>query len=99
VRLVGEVDELEQLAHAPFARTALPGAALEPVGDVARDGHARKQRLRLEHDAEVAPAEYEINYKILKRHSRWLREPHLNNTSRKEYIIEIPNKGYYKVFR
>jgi hypothetical protein len=44
-------------------------------------------------------AEYEINYKILKRHNPWLREPHLNNTSRKEYIIEIPNKGYYKVFR
>ena len=40
--------------------------------------------------------EYEINYKILKRHNPWLREPHLNNSSRKKYIIEIPNKGYYK---
>ncbi len=38
---------------------------------------------------------YEINYKILKRHNPWLREPHLNNTSRKKYVIEIPMKGYY----
>ncbi len=40
---------------------------------------------------------YEINYKILKRHNPWLREPHLNNSSRKTYTVEIPNKGYYKV--
>jgi hypothetical protein len=39
--------------------------------------------------------EYEINYKILKRHNPWLREPHLNNASRKKYVIDIPNKGYY----
>jgi hypothetical protein len=43
--------------------------------------------------------EYEINYKILKRHNPWLREPHLNNLSGKEYTIEIPNKGYYKMSR
>lgn len=43
--------------------------------------------------------QYEINYKILKRHNPWLREPHLNNSSRKKYTIEIPNKGYYKVSR
>lgn len=41
--------------------------------------------------------QYEINYKILKRHNPWLREPHLNNSSRKKYTIEIPNKGYYKI--
>ncbi|QLG43933.1 lytic transglycosylase domain-containing protein [Costertonia aggregata] len=40
--------------------------------------------------------QYEINYKILKRHNPWLREPHLNNSSRKKYTIEIPNKGYYR---
>lgn len=40
--------------------------------------------------------EYEINYKILKRHNPWLREPHLNNASKKKYTIEIPNKGYYR---
>ena len=40
---------------------------------------------------------YEINYKILKRHNPWLREAHLNNSSKKKYTIEIPNKGYYKV--
>lgn len=40
--------------------------------------------------------EYEINYKILKRHNPWLREPHLNNSSRKKYSIQIPNKGYYR---
>jgi len=39
---------------------------------------------------------YEINYKILKRHNPWLREPHLNNASRKKYVIEIPNKGHYR---
>ena len=40
--------------------------------------------------------EYEINYKILKRHNPWMREPYLNNASRKKYVIEIPNKGYYR---
>jgi membrane-bound lytic murein transglycosylase D len=39
--------------------------------------------------------EYGINYKILKIHNPWLREAHLNNKSRKQYIIEIPEKGYY----
>ena len=41
-------------------------------------------------------SQYEINYKILKRHNPWLREPHLNNASGKKYQIEIPLKGYYK---
>lgn len=36
-----------------------------------------------------------INYKILKLHNPWLREPHLNNKSRKLYKIDIPKKGYY----
>lgn len=36
-----------------------------------------------------------INYKILKIHNPWLREAHLNNKSGKEYILEIPEKGYY----
>ena len=36
-----------------------------------------------------------INYKILKLHNPWLREPHLNNKSGKEYFIEIPKKGEY----
>ena len=40
--------------------------------------------------------QYEINYKILKRHNPWLREAHLNNASKKKYMIEIPNKGFYK---
>tara|TARA_R110002049_G_scaffold150790_6_gene314057 strand:+ start:3052 stop:3990 length:939 start_codon:yes stop_codon:yes gene_type:complete len=40
---------------------------------------------------------YEINYKVLKRHNPWLREPHLNNDSRKKYTLEIPNKGYYMI--
>lgn len=39
--------------------------------------------------------EYGINYKILKIHNPWLREPRLNNKSGKKYIIEIPEKGYY----
>ncbi|MHA7943440.1 lytic transglycosylase domain-containing protein [Formosa sp. 3Alg 14/1] len=37
-----------------------------------------------------------INYKILKVHNPWLRESFLNNSSRKLYKIEIPNKGFYK---
>jgi len=37
-----------------------------------------------------------INYKILKIHNPWLREPHLNNKSRKLYEIAIPKEGYYK---
>ena len=36
-----------------------------------------------------------INYKILKLHNPWLREPHLNNKSRKSYLIDIPERGYY----
>lgn len=36
-----------------------------------------------------------INYKILKLHNPWLREPHLNNKSRKKYDIDIPEDGYY----
>ncbi|MGO4911852.1 lytic transglycosylase domain-containing protein [Leeuwenhoekiella sp. W20_SRS_FM14] len=38
---------------------------------------------------------YGINYKILKLHNPWLREDHLNNSSKKEYFIEIPEKGSY----
>ncbi|MDO7170646.1 lytic transglycosylase domain-containing protein [Mariniflexile sp. AS56] len=41
--------------------------------------------------------QYGINYKILKIHNPWLREPKLNNRSRKNYTIEIPEKGYYDV--
>ncbi|MFV0540770.1 MAG: lytic transglycosylase domain-containing protein [Aestuariibaculum sp.] len=37
-----------------------------------------------------------INYKILKIHNPWLREPKLNNKSRKLYHIEIPREGYYQ---
>jgi membrane-bound lytic murein transglycosylase D len=37
----------------------------------------------------------DINYKILKIHNPWLREPSLNNKSKKEYTIAIPEKGYY----
>lgn len=39
--------------------------------------------------------QFGINYKILKLHNPWLREPHLNNRSRKLYQIEIPEKGHY----
>ncbi len=44
-------------------------------------------------------SQYGINYKVLKRHNPWLREPHLNNASGKKYIIQIPNKGYYSTSR
>ncbi len=36
-----------------------------------------------------------INYKILKIHNPWLREKQLNNTSGKQYYLDIPEKGYY----
>ncbi|WP_188467088.1 lytic transglycosylase domain-containing protein [Bizionia arctica] len=39
---------------------------------------------------------FDINYKILKIHNPWLREPKLDNKSRKQYFIEIPKEGYYK---
>ncbi|MFD2824049.1 lytic transglycosylase domain-containing protein [Lacinutrix iliipiscaria] len=39
---------------------------------------------------------FNINYKILKLHNPWLREPHLNNKSRKKYLIDIPHEGYYQ---
>jgi hypothetical protein len=38
-----------------------------------------------------------INYKLLKIHNPWLREPKLNNASRKKYRIEIPKEGYYSM--
>ena len=37
-----------------------------------------------------------INYKVLKIHNPWLREPHLNNKSGKKYQIELPKEGVYK---
>ncbi|MCH7784982.1 MAG: lytic transglycosylase domain-containing protein [Bacteroidetes bacterium] len=40
---------------------------------------------------------FEINYKILKLHNPWLRDTYLKNASGKEYYIEIPEKGYYKL--
>ncbi len=40
--------------------------------------------------------QFGINYKILKLHNPWLREPHLNNSSRKQYFIDIPREGYYQ---
>ena len=39
--------------------------------------------------------DFGINYKILKIHNPWLREAHLNNASRREYFIEIPEEGVY----
>lgn len=40
---------------------------------------------------------YKINYKILKIHNPWLREPFLNNKTQKKYYIEIPKEGYYSI--
>ena len=38
---------------------------------------------------------FDINYKVLKLHNPWLRDRHLVNKSRKKYVIDIPEKGYY----
>lgn len=40
--------------------------------------------------------ENNINYKILKIHNPWLREPKLNNKSGKLYTIDLPEEGFYK---
>lgn len=40
---------------------------------------------------------FDINYKILKLHNPWLREPHLNNKSRKKYTLDIPAEGIYSI--
>lgn len=34
-----------------------------------------------------------ISYKTLKRHNTWLRQGHLNNRSRKNYLIKIPEEA------
>ncbi len=47
-------------------------------------------------DFNAFAAKHHINYKILKLHNPWLRQTHLNNASRKEYIVKIPKEGYYK---
>jgi len=41
--------------------------------------------------------QFGINYKILKLHNPWLRDTYLKNASRKEYFIEIPEKGHYNL--
>jgi len=46
-------------------------------------------------DFSVFAQHFGINYKILKIHNPWLREPQLNNKSRKSYTIQIPKEGYY----
>lgn len=46
-------------------------------------------------DFAVFAKNFNINYKILKLHNPWLREPHLNNKSRKKYTIDIPEAGIY----
>lgn len=48
-------------------------------------------------DFTIFSERFGINYKILKIHNPWLREPHLNNKSRKQYVIEIPEQGYYQI--
>lgn len=40
--------------------------------------------------------EFDINYKILKIHNPWLREAHLKNQSRKQYLIDIPASDSYR---
>ena len=38
-----------------------------------------------------------INYRILKYHNPWLRMEYLPNKSGKEYLINIPEKGYFEL--
>lgn len=48
-------------------------------------------------DFAIWSKEQGINYKILKIHNPWLRDTYLNNASKKKYIIEIPQEGYYQL--
>jgi hypothetical protein len=45
-------------------------------------------------DLAVFAKQQGINYKILKIHNPWLRDKKLTNTNGKNYVIEIPTKGY-----
>ena len=49
------------------------------------------------HDFTKFAKDFGINYKILKIHNPWLRDRFLTNKSRKKYMIEIPEKGYYSI--
>lgn len=46
-------------------------------------------------DFAIFATKFDINYKILKIHNPWLRDTYLKNGTRKEYFIDIPEKGYY----
>ncbi len=57
----------------------------------------KKVRVDYEIDDLVAFAKANnITYKVLKIHNPWLREARLNNRSKKEYFIAIPEPGFYK---
>ena len=67
-----------------------------------KDLYANVPTYKIEVDTAVADftqfaQRFGINYKILKLHNPWLREPHLNNKSRKQYYVEIPKEGYYSI--
>lgn len=44
--------------------------------------------------AELA-GNYGVTYKALKIHNPWLRDKHLKSHDKKEYVLEIPAKGFY----
>ena len=52
---VGEMDELEEALHRRRDLVAPAPARLQAEGDVLGDGEMRKQRVVLEHHADVAP--------------------------------------------
>jgi membrane-bound lytic murein transglycosylase D len=45
-------------------------------------------------DFNMLAGKFGINYKILKYFNPWLRETHLSNRHKKEYILKIPMEGY-----
>ena len=57
VGLLGQADERQQLGHAPVDLCPRQALADQAVADIVRDGEIGKQRIGLEHDAEVAPAD------------------------------------------
>ena len=56
VHLILEMDELQHIPHPRADVAALPSVALQAVCDVFGHGHVGKQRVGLEHHAEVAVA-------------------------------------------
>ncbi len=63
------MDQIEHLGDPRRDLVTRPFVRLQAIGDVFRDGHVRKQRVVLEHDADAAPARREmIDHVVVEKH-------------------------------